>query len=103
MKRAIVMDAKDNVATALTALERGDDIEIISASRKRVKKITAREALPLGHKIALVPILKEGRVIKYGATIGTTARDISVGDHVHIHNVKSDRFPLTEHMLGLKS
>jgi altronate dehydratase small subunit len=103
MKRAIVMDPKDNVATALTALERGDDIEVISANREMVKKITAREALPLGHKIAFVPILKEGRVIKYGATIGRTTRDISAGEHVHIHNVKSDRFPLTEHMLGLTS
>ena len=103
MKRAIVMDAKDNVATALTALERGDEIEIISASRAMVKKVTTRQALPLGHKIALVPILKEGRVIKYGATIGRATRDISAGDHVHIHNVKSDRFPLTEHMLGLTS
>ena len=103
MKRAIVMDAKDNVATALTALERGDDIEIISTRREMVKKITAREALPLGHKIALVPILRGGRVIKYGVTIGKTMRDISAGDHVHIHNVKSDRFPLTEHMLGLTS
>jgi altronate dehydratase small subunit len=103
MKRAIVMDPKDNVATALTALERGDDIEIISTSREMVKKITAREALSLGHKIALVPILEGGRVVKYGTTIGRTARDISAGEHVHIHNVKSDRFPLTEHMLGSKS
>ena len=103
MKRAVVMDPKDNVATALTALERGDDIEIISASREMVAKITAKEALPLGHKIAFAPIPKKDLVIKYGATIGRTTKDISAGEHVHIHNVKSDRFPLTEHMLGLTS
>ena len=103
MKRAIVMDPKDNVATALTALERGDDIEIISTSREVVKRINAREAMPLGHKMALVPIFKGGRVVKYGATIGKASRDISSGDHVHIHNVGSDRFPLTEHMHGSKS
>ena len=26
--------------------------------------------------------------------------DIEVGDYVHIHNVTSDRMPLTENMLG---
>ena len=100
MKRAIMMDKKDNVATALTVIERGDEVEIISVKREAIKRLTARSLLPLGHKIALFPIAKESPVTKYGAAIGKAFEDISVGDHVHVHNVGSDRFPLTEHMRG---
>jgi len=100
LKRAIMMDKKDNVATALTAIERGDEVEVTSAKREAVKRLIARSPLPLGHKIALFPIAKDSPVIKYGATIGKAFEDISVGDHVHVHNVGSDRFPLTEHMRG---
>lgn len=51
MKRAIMMDKKDNVATALTAIEPGDEVEVISVKREAVKQLTARSPLPLGHKI----------------------------------------------------
>lgn len=99
MKRAIKMDEKDNVATALAAIERGEKVEVISTKQEIVTRITARDPLPLGHKIALEHIDKGGRVIKYGTLIGKTLVDISAGAYVHIHNVRSDRFPLTEHML----
>lgn len=102
MKKAILMDEKDNVATALTKLNAGDKVEVISTKREVVKHMTVNNTLPLGHKIASEHIPKEGRVVKYGSTIGKALRDISVGDYVHIHNVSSDRFPLTEHMLGSK-
>ena len=102
MKKAIMMDEKDNVATALAGLSPGDKVEVISAKREVVKRVTVNDALPLGHKIASARIPKEGRVVKYGSTIGKAVMDISAGDHVHVHNVTSDRFPLTEHMLGSK-
>lgn len=102
MKKAIRMDEKDNVATALVGLVVGDMVEVISAKQEVMQQVTANDALPLGHKIALANIPKGATVTKYGATIGKAAKDISVGDYVHIHNVRSDRLPLTEHMLGLQ-
>jgi altronate dehydratase small subunit len=102
VKKAITMDEKDNVATALVGLAVGDMVEVISAQQKVVQHVTSNDALPLGHKIALANIPKGATVTKYGATIGKAAKDISVGDYVHIHNVRSDRLPLTEHMLGLQ-
>ena len=98
MKRAIMMDEKDNVATALSALELGELVEINSTNHEMVKTLTARSSLPLGHKIALVSIPKGERVIKYGSTIGKALKDIMEGEYIHFHNVGSDRFPLTEHM-----
>lgn len=100
MKKAIVMDTSDNVATALSALEQGDEVEVLSASREVIKTVKANDALPLGHKIALAEIASGSDVIKYGARIGRASKPISEGDYVHIHNVTSDRMPLTANMLG---
>lgn len=102
MKKAIKMDEKDNVATALEGIVAGDEVEVISSKQEIVQRLTARDPLPLGHKIALANIPEGAVVTKYGASIGKASRDISVGDYVHIHNVRSNRLPLTEHMLGLK-
>ncbi len=100
MKRALTMDSRDNVATALAALEPGDEVEVLSAAREVVQRIRANSSLPLGHKIALVDIAAGNDVVKYGTKIGRASKPIRAGDYVHIHNVTSDRMPLTENMLG---
>jgi len=100
MKKAIVMDPRDNVATALGALAPGDEVEVLSHTREVVQHVRVNDALPLGHKIALAAIAKDGDVVKYGAKIGRATTDIKAGDYVHIHNVTSDRMPLTANMLG---
>ncbi|MBN1856875.1 MAG: UxaA family hydrolase [Dehalococcoidia bacterium] len=100
MKKAITMDARDNVATALTELQPGDEVEVISTTREVVQRVHINNALPLGHKIALASIAEGQDVIKYGAKIGRASKNIAVGDYVHIHNVTSDRMPLTDNMLG---
>lgn len=43
-----------------------------------------------GHKIALEDIKKGENVIKYGYPIGHAIEDISAGDHVHTHNIKTN-------------
>lgn len=43
-----------------------------------------------GHKIALENIKKGENVIKYGYPIGHATEDISAGDHVHTHNIKTN-------------
>lgn len=100
MKKAIVIDERDNVATALHTIEAGDEVEILSSKQEVVQRIKARDSLPPGHKVALSDIKKGAEVKKYGATIGQALKDITLGEYVHIHNVRSNRLPLTEHMLG---
>jgi altronate dehydratase small subunit len=102
MKKAIKMDEKDNVATALEGIVADEEVEVISPKQEIVQRLTVRDSLPLGHKIALANIPEGAVVTKYGASIGKASRDISVGNYVHIHNVGSNRLPLTEHMLSLK-
>lgn len=102
MKKAIIMDAKDNVATVISATTAGEEVEIFSTKQEVVQHIKARDSLPLGHKIALTDIGQGDNITKYGAVIGKASKDIAVGEYVHIHNVESNRMPLTEHMLSYK-
>jgi altronate dehydratase small subunit len=51
---------------------------------------TAPEDLRMGHKIAIRRIGGGEAVLKYGAPIGSATCAIEPGEHVHLHNMKSD-------------
>ena len=85
MNPAIAISSKDNVATALEALEPGRVIEIAG------QRITVGAPIPRGHKFALRAIRAGEPVVKYGSAIGMATADISPGMHVHTHNVESTR------------
>ena len=82
--KAVHISPKDNVAVAITPLEAGT---VISAGGREE---TAAEAIPQGHKIAVVPIEKGGKVIKYGYPIGHTTEAVEAGHWVHTHNMRTD-------------
>lgn len=83
--KVIVITSRDNVATALEPLSPGQTIEIDG------RRVTVREAIGSGHKIALTHIPSGESVMKYGNPIGTATLDIEPGVHVHTHNVASTR------------
>lgn len=90
MKKVFVIDEKDNVGTAvLEPIKVGDDVGTNGALTSIVVK--AKADIPFGHKIALRDIPKGSIVMKYGLSIGNATQDIKAGDHVHIHNVESNR------------
>ncbi len=49
------------------------------------------EPVPLGHKLALADIAAGQEIIEYGQRVGIATRNITKGEHVHVHNVKSAR------------
>ena len=61
---ALVISERDNVATALEALEPGRQLEIDG------DVVDVREPIPSGHKVALRDIAAGEAVIKYGSPIG---------------------------------
>ena len=85
MNAAIIISVADNVATALEPLDAGRRLRIGDV------QITAAEAIPRGHKIALRAIRAGDPVVKYGSSIGSASADIAPGAHVHTHNVASAR------------
>jgi altronate dehydratase len=85
VKPVLVISDRDNVATALQALEPGRQLEVTGGG------VSVREAVPSGHKIALRTIHTGEAVIKYGSPIGLATAEIPAGAHVHTHNLASTR------------
>jgi len=88
-QKAIVLDPRDNVATALADLKAGETLRLGVGDKTLAIKLTAR--IPFGHKFSLNNIDSGSPVIKYGEAIGIAAADIRAGDYVHVHNVASAR------------
>lgn len=77
----------DNIASLTRSIEAGSELKI------GAETTTTDEVLGLGHKIAIQPIGKGEKVIKWGAPIGSATESIPPGAHVHLHNMKSDYLP----------
>ena len=80
---ALQINTADNVAVLLRDAFAGDEISVGSERR------LARNDIPSGHKVALYAIARGNPVIKYGAAIGMATEEIAVGDHVHLHNLRT--------------
>jgi altronate dehydratase small subunit len=85
--QAIVINEKDNVATALKPFHTGTKVSV--DVQGRVEKIKLLSDIPLGHKFALKDIGRGDAVMKYGEPIGYSTGKITRGEHVHVHNVGS--------------
>ena len=85
---AVVIDPKDNVAVLIRPCQKG---ELLACALRdgAVETVTAREDIPLFHKIARHDIARGAHVLKYGEYIGVASCDILCGEHVHVHNCVS--------------
>lgn len=89
-QKAIVMNPRDNVATAIVNLRAGDVLlELSTAGENPAIKLTSD--IPFGHKFSLSKIEPGSPVIKHGEVIGISTTSIKPGDYVHVHNVVSTR------------
>lgn len=83
----ILLSPDDNVFVACRTLDVGENVEADGAH------FALSTRIPLGHKVARTAIPAGESAIKYGAPIGIATRDIAAGEHVHIHNLRSDYLP----------
>ena len=90
-KKAIQVDAKDNVATATSIVEAGEEVEVLSSNGDVVLKTRPVERIILGHKLALKDLKVDDEIIKYGEVSGVASKEIKVGEWLHTHNVNSAR------------
>lgn len=88
-KKALKMNENDNVATLVSDAKAGDIVEAVSEFGNIEIRVKAKDLIPFGHKVSLTNIQKNGNIVKYGKVIGVSSRPIEKGEHVHIHNVKS--------------
>jgi altronate dehydratase small subunit len=84
--RVFLIDESDNVVTNVAnEIPKGSSVDVDG------KVIVALDDIPYGHKMALRPIAKGEDVLKYGLSIGSALTDIQPGNHLHAHNVESNR------------
>jgi (2R)-sulfolactate sulfo-lyase subunit alpha len=81
----------DVVAVAVRDLTPGPAVGAYLRGSATVS-VDLREAVPLGHKLALADIAEGQDIIEYGQRVGIATKDISRGGHVHVHNVRSARW-----------
>lgn len=81
-------------------LHRDDNILVLTRNVEageilRIGDVDCRldRPLGLGHKVASRHIKCGEKILKYGASIGSAICDIPIGDHVHLHSMKSDYLP----------
>ena len=86
---ALVMDAADDVATAIREIAAGQTVRYVCQGK--AETLIAEEPIPFGHKIAVKDIPEGAVVRKYGEIIGRATRPIRRGCHVHIHNLEGIR------------
>lgn len=85
VRKWLWLHREDNVAMALADFSAGSTVEIDNT------KITIKSPVEYGHKFAVTTIREGDPVIKFAERIGVASRDIAAGEHVHVHNIKSER------------
>ncbi|WP_199613590.1 UxaA family hydrolase [Paenibacillus alkalitolerans] len=86
---ALVVDEKDDVATALRELKSGQSVTYRLSAK--VQEVVLQDDIPFGHKLAINDLPEGALVRKYGEVIGRATKQITAGQHVHVHNVEGIR------------
>jgi (2R)-sulfolactate sulfo-lyase subunit alpha len=89
----LVHEHADNVGVVVVEdLAAGTDMLCIVTADNSSFRLTAKQDVPIGHKIALKDLAEGDTAIKYGVDIGRIAAPVKTGEHVHVHNLKTKRW-----------
>lgn len=80
----ILLHPDDNVLVLSAPVRVGDALTIDG------RPVIAATNVEVGHKLARHALAAGDKVLKYGAPIGSMTAPAAAGDHVHMHNMKSD-------------
>lgn len=100
-KKVILLNIKDDVATALTDLQAGERVNAQLDDRS-VDVVLAQD-IAFGHKVALRDIAEGEEILKYGMPIGKALCAIRTGEWVHVHNCRSHRWGFHNDTYGLQA
>jgi len=74
----------DNVLIVVAPIRPGDR-EILAGH-----EVVFTQNIAIGHKVAVQDIETGEKIFKCGVPIGSTKERITAGNHIHLHNLKSD-------------
>ena len=89
----VLHDAHDSVAVVVVeGVTAGMVLTGWIMDEDRMIEVGARQDIPIGHKVALKDMNLGDTVIKYGIDMGKVVAPIQVGEHAHVHNIKTKRW-----------
>jgi (2R)-sulfolactate sulfo-lyase subunit alpha len=93
MNHFVLHDAHDSVAVVVVeGVQAGMELNGWIMDEDRMIRLTARQDIPIGHKIALRDMAVGDTVVKYGIDMGKVVKPITAGEHAHVHNIKTKRW-----------
>ena len=89
----VVHDENDSVGVVVVeGVKAGTKLTGWIMDQDKDLQMEAKSDIPIGHKLAIKPLAKDSTVIKYGVDIGRVVAPIQVGEHAHVHNIKTKRW-----------
>ncbi len=89
----VLHDARDTVAVVVVeGVKAGMELNGWIMDEDKSLSVTARQDIPIGHKVALKDMQAGETVWKYGIDMGKVVAPISAGEHAHVHNIKTKRW-----------
>lgn len=89
----IVHDKSDTVGVVVVEdVKAGNELTGWVMENDTTIRLKSLDPVPLGHKIALKDLKPGDAVLKYGNDIGRVIANVSKGQHVHVHNLKTKRW-----------
>ena len=89
----VVHDEGDSVGVVVVeGVKSGAELTGWVMDQDKEIKFKASSDIPIGHKLAIKPLNAGDTVIKYGTDIGKVVADIGLGEHAHVHNIKTKRW-----------
>ena len=89
----VVHDEGDSVGVVVVeGVKAGQDVVGWIMDQDKDLKIKTVSDIPIGHKLAIKALKNDDTVIKYGVDIGRSIAAIKVGEHAHVHNIKTKRW-----------
>jgi hypothetical protein len=90
----LLLHPDDNILVARRDIAAGERIDMDGET------LVIPAPVELGHKLARRSLAAQTRVLKYGAPIGSLKTAVARGEHVHLHNLRSDYLPSTTRESG---
>ena len=93
MIHCVLHDPSDSVAVVVVeGVKAGTTLTGLILDEDRTITLSCVQDIPLGHKVALKSMAVGDTVIKYGIDIGKVVQPIALGQHAHVHNIKTKRW-----------
>jgi len=92
MHKFLIHKKGDHVGVATSDIEAGETVVGVFMDDDTTIEVISNSAVPLGHKIAIHGVEKDGHVIEYGLPIGYAPNGFAHGDYVHTHNIRTLRW-----------